>query len=211
MKKTFFIFSQTLISFSTAFSIDRTQEILDQIIREWNAVRNRPRQLPSIQMNQTFYGCHCRNFAKNPISTDIMLATRGRPVDEVDKACMYLHNGWSCLASVDNCAINTDYVRPATFMFLPGEFDNAMEQCDNLNAGDDCKKNLCRVELFFNLSIFNLMFAEKYNSDMTDANGFSAEMECPILKGDCDSRKCCINDYPRKDVMRVCKPSSCPV
>ena len=164
-------------------------------------------------MNQTFYGCHCRNFAKNPFSTDIVLTTKGRPVDGVDKACMYLHNGLSCLPSIDNCAINASYVRPATSeiaYFLPEEFDNAMEQCDNLNW-DDCKKKLCRVELFFSLSIFNLILADKYDSDMTDTRGFSAEMDCPVLKGDCDSRKCCINDYPRKEVMRVCKPSSCPV
>ena len=124
---------------------------------------------------------------------------------------MYLHNGWSCLSAVDGCTLQTDYVRPATFMFLPGQFDDGMLQCEILNDGDSCKQNLCKVELYFNLSIFNLMFAGKYDSDMTDQSGFLVEMECPVLQGDCESRKCCVSDYPRKDVTRVCKPSSCPI
>lgn len=190
-------------------NMTRVQANFNDMLDQFNAGRN-GRNLPQIQMNETFYGCHCRNFNKRQVTTDIMLATRGKPVDDVDKACMYLHNGWSCLSAVDGCNLNINYASPAVFNFIPWQYDDGMQQCQDLNAGDSCAQNLCKVELFFNLSLFNLMFAGRYDAFMTDAEGFSAVMECPIMEGGCDSRKCCVDDYPMKDVTRVCKPSSCP-
>ena len=73
-----------------------TQAVLEKLSSE--AMRSLGPSDPNLlQLNQTFYGCHCRNFNKPVITSGVQVATRGPNVDRVDQACAYLHTGWSCL------------------------------------------------------------------------------------------------------------------
>ena len=84
------------------------QDLFDTIKNQTQSGRA-PVNVPSLQFIDTFYGCHCRNFDQGKILADVRLATKGTPVDPVDEICQYLHNGWSCLATRDNCDIQAPY------------------------------------------------------------------------------------------------------
>ena len=137
------------------------------------------------------------------ILADVRLATKGQPVDPVDEICQYLHNGWSCLATRDNCDIQAPYITPSLINFVPwGGSDQPIQQCDqvndNNNPNDQCARDLCKVEMYFVINLFNFMFTNIYDENMTDDNGFDVEMDCPQFAGSAcvqGVNKCCVGEY----------------
>ena len=183
------------------------QQLYDEISN--NTISGRG-NLIDLKFIDTNYGCHCRNFNHNLIKTDVALATKGQHVDSVDETCKYLHNGWSCLATRDNCDINQPYTMPSLINFTPFADGVPFDDCENLNQGNQCSIDICKVELSFVINLFNNMFLGNYDENMTDEQGFDAGDNCPTVKGDCVSRKCCFGEYPYKEIVYVCEPIICP-
>lgn len=185
------------------------QDLFDTIKNQTQSGRA-PVNVPSLQFIDTFYGCHCRNFDQGKILADVRLATKGTPVDPVDEICQYLHNGWSCLATRDNCDIQAPYITPSLINFVPNASDIPMQECERVNPSQ-CGQNLCKVEMYFVINLFNYMFTNIYDQNMTDDNGFDVGMDCPLFAGSCSQvNKCCVGEYPTKDIEFVCSPSICP-
>jgi len=128
------------------------------------------------------YGCWCR-FDKNSHGSG-----RGQFVDPYDQLCEIHHHGVTCLAmdhgpSCNPWEVKYEYVIPSF-----KEVD-----CLSLNAGDQCKIDLCEVEAHLVLDTLKMITAfdapkldhNKYNPL---APGYTAEFthedDCPVKSGD---------------------------
>lgn len=143
------------------------------------------------------YGCWC-------YFEDDHGQGRGQPVDDVDKMCKTLHDGYTCLMmdtdNLDEPCIpwDTDYTS-AIGVSLSGMSMEAIQmQCRIKNDNDTCKSSVCMVEGWFIQSYF--LFS--VNGGALDAahgheNGFNPKDDCPIRQGEASEKACC-GDYPAR-------------
>ena len=95
------------------------------------------------------YGCWCFLDPAN----DYRQNARGRPVDDIDRTCRSLINGYKC-ATMDaeangeeECDAQTvDYVK---FNLLSGDIENLEADCISLNPDSVCAQRACQIEMVF--------------------------------------------------------------
>lgn len=188
--------------------------------RSRNSRKNSETLLPDligIDLSNFNYACHCRNFQNfEQITSAPAVATQGQPIDEIDKLCRFLHNGWSCLAALDNCSLDETYALPdVSKMVTEGwSIEMLLADCLNKNQGY-CKQQLCQVETNFSIEMISLVTNNLYDQDLSDKNGFDTEYDCPNLnhRNTClyGSNKCCSGEYPYKWIEWICVPQKCPM
>lgn len=154
------------------------------------------------------YGCWCR-FDHAPDTTHVH--GRGPPVDELDKFCKTLNNGYEC-AIIDHAPNDVDgFPVPeettcipwlvnynSAFGFsIPGSLtiENVMTRCDENNV-DSCSRDACKaegwmVQEYFAFAVTGGLIDPVYTAD----GGFDNydSNSCPTVPhtGEFPHRKCC--------------------
>ena len=110
------------------------------------------------------YGCFCRNLVRVTPDFDDPIdwyQNIGHPVDEIDKACKSLMDGYVCLKN-SGVDISTKYVSPNQMLL---SVEEAVSECERLNQGDDELTALCMVEEKFAANLVNLIFMQGQTMD----------------------------------------------
>ena len=164
----------------------------------------------AIELDRVDYGCFCRNLVRYGSSVPINRVTQlGHPIDEVDKLCKLLINGWACLQA-SGVDLSMTYQSPGGVFNV----DDAVDKCRAINQSEEAQ-NLCMVEEHFTTGLITLLF-----------NGYSL-MDNPIKNevdrmdichpgwenngyNDGDRALCCDTfEYPFKCVISASHSSQC--
>ena len=109
------------------------------------------------------YGCFCRDLTRVTADFDEVTNWKlnvGHPVDEFDRACKSLMDGWVCLkaAGID---IGQVYSSPGNYV---ASAEEAISECERLNHDEELQK-ICKVEEKFALTILDLVMNQNLNMD----------------------------------------------
>ena len=161
------------------------------------------------------YGCFCRNLTKISSSSNTSILSEensinlfhqsGHPIDEVDRLCKYLVNGWTCLKS-QGVDLSISYSSPGR---MANNMYEAANLCEKINF-NLAQIKLCQVEEQFANGIISLFFSG-YSFNKKEDNPISNEDDrraiCHptggIMVDDGVFREhcCSLVDYPRKEVI----------
>lgn len=145
------------------------------------------------------YGCWCHFDQKRS-------SNKGKPVDQYDELCRYLHEGYACLKidHEDSCdPLTTIYNSSTGSGGLDSSFttERLVEECYASNVSP-CQTNLCIIEGYFVQNIFKLMFQQFYYPEVAQFSGktgaFDKEIQCSILGSSNDSELSCCGVYPER-------------
>lgn len=147
------------------------------------------------------YGCWCSfNTIINPIHQI------AEPVDQFDKACKALHNGYQCgkidhnnaimlglgqLHDIRSCDPSTHVYESGLLLediYMIGMYgdpvDSLKQTCKQVNPDDTCAETACLVEGNFILTMFKIWTDAFYMVDIDSSkilnNGFDRDQECPV-------------------------------
>jgi len=132
---------------------------------------------------------------------------RGQPVDEWDRQCKVLQDGYECIrldAEEQNLECDVWQTTYNSAVGSGGLSTMSMEQlrseCDASNIGDTCGSWICRVEGWFLQNILQMYFAQGSQPDVASfshKNGFEPATGCVVTKGPASEKSCC-GDYPER-------------
>jgi len=143
------------------------------------------------------YGCWC-HFGE--------LAGRGQPVDDWDKQCKALQDGYECIhMDDDNCNVfTTDYnssigIGDSTEMSI----DRLKYECEKANGVDTCASRICLVEGSFIQSLISMAFKEGKRPNFMKYSHrspmFDPHVSCAVSSnGSGASEKKCCGEHPNR-------------
>jgi len=133
---------------------------------------------------------------------------KGQPVDEYDRQCKILQDGYECIrmdAEEQNLECN---VWESTYNSAIGtgalggvSMERLKEECDEANENDVCGSMICRVEGWFTQNIMLLFFQQGILPNTAlykhDNGAFDPSTECVVQKGPASEKSCC-GEYPER-------------
>ena len=145
------------------------------------------------------YGCWC-HFGEQ--------FGKGLPVDQYDKECKILQEGYECL-KLDNdaCDIwNIEYnsVTNGVSKFNGDENENIKNACLTANNNNYCESRLCMIEGRFLTNLMDLIFEQKIRPNFKDFSlqkgFFEYDLYCQVNSRsiNSDSEKSCCGEYPNR-------------
>lgn len=73
----------------------------------------------------------------------------GAPVNDLDSLCQSVIRDWTC-HTLDGCdVLGTFEMIPVLELVMCVDQKNCVDRCNELNAGDECAINHCRIEVNF--------------------------------------------------------------
>jgi len=158
------------------------------------------------------YGCWCS--FDYPEGTE-KVHGRGAPVDEVDKYCKTLQNGYECAMMDhydDDLEVSTctpwevEYLSTfETNLKNPGAItlEKLKDTCDDNNV-DSCARAACKVEgwlvqSYFAFAVTGGRFDIKYQEE----GGFDRDTGCPINPSSGSPERACCGNHPLRFPFRV--------
>lgn len=144
------------------------------------------------------YGCWCYFESDHG-------SGRGQPVDDVDKFCKTLHDGYSCIMmdseSWDDVCIpwEVEYESAIGAGGLNGmSIEELRSECEVKNGKNTCESMVCAVEGWFVQSFFLYSVSGgTLNPENVHENGFDSIESCPIKTGEYSEKECC-GQYPER-------------
>lgn len=143
------------------------------------------------------YGCWC-HFGE--------LSGKGQPVDEWDKECKSLQDGYECihLDSDGECNVfQTDYnssigIGDTTQMTV----ERLKHECETANGVDTCASRICLVEGAFIQNLISMAFNQGLRPNFMKYSHrspmFDPEIVCSVGAGNGPSERSCCGDYPSR-------------
>ena len=190
------IFSLTALSGITLANVTQMKSDIEKLNVNGDSLMRGLVQADMGMLNQ--YGCWC-------YFEDDHGSGRGQPVDEVDKFCKTLHDGYSCIlmdteAWEDECIPwETDYESAMGMGGLNGmTMSELQNECEVKNGEGTCASLTCAVEGWFVQSFFLYSVnGGTLNQEMMHSNGFDVNDSCPIKQGEFSEKECC-GQYPER-------------
>jgi hypothetical protein len=170
------------------------EQIIDQITKliDDDEDRSTPSFIPEHLPLLDGWGCWC-NFDSDTFDG------HGIPINEIDKACKVLVNGYKCsiLDAIDN---GEPECRPFEIPYNSstgfGTLETIVSSCTLINPSDPCSLRSCIIEGHFVISVFSL-FGNGFfiESQYSHANGFDPTT-CTAPRANLFGPTECCGDYP---------------
>merc|ERR1712224_937574 len=122
------------------------------------------------------YGCWC-------YFEDDHGKGKSQPVDDIDKFCKNLHDGYTCILKDHNNACTpwaVPYNSAVSIGILSGmTMENLIIECNSQNTPDSCESRSCIVEGWFVVQFFQYAVnGGQVNSAFQHSNNFDPSAEC---------------------------------
>ena len=145
------------------FTLAGPESIKNALAAIYQNQTNNPRALSGTSADVGGYGCWCYIDSAHGKG-------KGHPVDNLDAECKTLHHNYECLIMDRDIGESTCEVDPwdvyyerdvNVFMAMFNLDEDALESaCEVANQGDQCKIDVCKVEMSFSLRVSSATLTE---------------------------------------------------
>jgi len=140
---------------------DNFEKVFEEALRTYN-----PNPDQSLTRNGITFGTHLDNFKNYGcwcyLDAEGHGQGRGPAVNEVDRLCKQLHDGWEC-TNMDNSTCEAhvvdhevEYPPPLPDGWDESNFDDLQQKCETLNPGNGCTVTACMIDSYFMANLLKM-------------------------------------------------------